>query len=189
MLWVLVLLAVVVAVLLVPVSVDLSIHREDRLVVSAAPRWGPFGPAISAEGSPRVARAAPSRSRRPPHATNARQLRALLFSPDFLPSLLRLARRLLRQLKPQRLQLRLKAGLGDPADTGRLWGALVPLALLLTSVGAESIWVEPDFSRRCFELDGHATVRVIPGVLLLVLLGYLFTPAPWRALTQYLRVR
>jgi len=96
---------------------------------------------------------------------------------------------LLRQLKPRRLRLELRAGLGDPADTGRLWGMLVPLLLLLTSEHADSVRIEPDFSKRCFELDGHATVRVVPGFLLLVLLSYFFTRAPWRALTQYLRVQ
>ena len=189
MFWVLVLLALVAAVLLVPVSVDLSIRRDDRLVVSASPRWGPFSLPSSGEDSSPAAR--PAAKRRPSSrpTPNARKVRALLFTPDFLPSLVRLVRRLLRQLKPRKLRLELRAGLGDPADTGRLWGMLVPLLLLLARENADSVRIEPEFSRRCFELDGHATVRVIPALLLLVLLGYFFTRAPWRALTQYLRVQ
>jgi hypothetical protein len=66
---------------------------------------------------------------------------------------------------------------------------LAPLFLLLPVSHAESIRIVPDFTRRCFELDGRAKIRVVPGLLLLVLLGYCFTPAPWRALSQYLRVR
>jgi hypothetical protein len=87
------------------------------------------------------------------------------------------------------VRLRLEAGLGDPADTGRLWGLLAPFIALLWALDAPSIELEPAFSRRCLKLDCQATIRVVPGLLLAVLLGYGFTPPPWRALAQYLRAR
>ncbi len=186
----LVLLVVTTALLFVPITVEVAIHRDQELEMSAAMRWGklaiPSSPRRSGGGAGKPAR-------KPVRATASRlrwrRLRALLFSRDFLPSLNRLARRLLGQMKPRNVRLRLEAGLGDPADTGRLWGLLAPFIAQLWAFDTQSIELEPAFSRRCLRLDCHATIRVVPGLLLAVLLGYGFTPPPWRALARYLRAR
>lgn len=192
MLWMVLLFAVLAALLCVPIHVDVSIRRDEKLEVQALSRWGGFGipspgkpPSHKTRRAPRTGRTARAR----PAPNQLRRLRALLFSRDFLSSLARLFRRLLRQVQPRGVTLRLRAGLGDPADTGRLWGKLMPLFALLWALDAESITLEPDFSRPCLTFDGHATIRVVPGLLLAVLLGYCFTPPPWRALSQYLRAR
>ena len=65
----------------------------------------------------------------------------------------------------------------------------MPLFALLYASNAELIQLEPDFARQSLRLDGHATIRVVPGLLLLLLFGYCLTPPPWRALSQYLRAR
>jgi hypothetical protein len=188
--WALLVLLVVAALLFVPLTVELSIRRDRELELSAAMRWG----TLAIPSSPRVPTRVEERPALKPARAKAsrvqwRRQRALLFSRDFLPSLGRLARRLLRQLKPRNVRLRLEAGLGDPADTGRLWALLAPFFALLWALDAASIELEPAFSRRCLKLDCRATIRVVPGLLLAVLLGYGFTPPPWRALTQYLRAR
>jgi hypothetical protein len=77
--------------------------------------------------------------------------------------------------------------LGDPADTGRAWGVLAPLLLLLSRLDTADVEVRPDFVRRTFQLEGHAVVRVVPGVVLALLAGYCLTRAPWRALVRVSR--
>lgn len=192
MLWLALPFAVLGALLCVPIHVDVWLRREETLEVRALSRWGALripssGKAASqdARAAPRTARAA--RGRRP--RKQRRKLRALLFSRDFLPSLVRLFRRLLRQLRPRSVRLELRAGLDNPADTGWLWGKLMPLVALLWALDAESITLEPDFSKPCLTLNGHASIRVVPGLLLATLIGYCFTPPPWRALSRYLRAR
>jgi hypothetical protein len=178
----------VVLLLCVPLSIELAFagRAEPRLGMSL--RWGWFRarspnpsrrkPKVTAPSKkPRSARRAPS----------WRRLRALFKSPDFLPSLGRFAARVVRHGRPRGLRLHLRIGLGDPADTGRLWGALAPLLLALSELEFEELRVEPDFLRRSFELDAHAVLRVVPAVLLAFLVGYWFTPAPWRALLRFAR--
>jgi hypothetical protein len=114
-----------------------------------------------------------------------RKVQALLFSKGFLPSIARLARRLARVLAPRHLRVYLRFGLDDPFDTGRLWGALAPLFLSLSTIGADELRFEPDFLERSFRLDLSAEVRVVPGVLILLVLGYFLTRAPWRAMRRF----
>lgn len=192
MLWVVLLLAVLGALLCVPIHMDVSIHREEKLEVRALSRWGGLGIPRSGKAPSQRSRPAPSTTRNArarPAPNQLRRLRAVLFSRDFLPSLARLFRRLRRHVEPRGVTLRLCAGLGDPADTGRLWVKLMPLFALLWALEAESITLEPDFSRPCLTFDAHATIRIVPGLLLAVLIGYCFTPPPWRALARYLRAR
>lgn len=176
---------VVSALLFAPFSVEFTLERGARRRWDATPRWAGLG-------LPRSSRARPAararvRSRRRGAAGSFRKLRALVASPDFLASLARLGRRVLRELRPRHLQLRLKLGLGDPADTGRAWGALTPLWLALTRVEADELRLEPDFLRRSFDLEARGVVRVVPGVLVALVVGYLLTPPPWRALCRYVR--
>jgi hypothetical protein len=180
---------VLVLLLCVPLSVEFSLETGWQLQVR--PRWGTFRMPTSSRRGSQDERARERPKTRPRGKRRAspsfRKLRVLIRSPDFLASLARLGRRLLGHLRPRELRLRLKLGLGDPADTGRAWGALAPLFLALSRLEAEEIRIEPDFLRRSFDLEARAVVRVVPGVLLLLLVGYLLTTAPWRALLRYAR--
>jgi hypothetical protein len=179
---------VLVALLCVPFSLQVSLGKGWRF--EASPRWGPFRLLSDAPSPPprAVVRKPPKRDQpRGRRSRGFRKLRALLLSPDFLPSLGRLGRRLVAHARPRHLRLRLKLGLGDPADTGRVWGALTPLFLSLLRLEADELRFEPDFIHRSFDVEGRAVVRVVPGVVLSLLVGYLLTPAPWRALVRYAR--
>ena len=174
------------ALLAVPLAVEVSIEEGGRF--RATPRWGPFRAAPDARRD-RTGKKRPRAGTSGPNSARAsrRKLRALLCSPDFVKSLARLGRRLILHLRPRRLRLRLRLGLGNPADTGRVWGALCPLVLCLSRLDAEELRVEPDFLRRVFDLEARAVVRVVPGVVLALVAGYLLTPAPWRAFVRYVR--
>ncbi|HEY3496057.1 MAG TPA: DUF2953 domain-containing protein [Polyangiaceae bacterium] len=179
-------LAVLLAPLCLPFWVELSLEEGWRFQTRvhwparSAPAFAP-GAATNKPGpKPRRGRKAGSRPA-------PRKIRALLRSPDFLSSLVRLARRLVVHLRPRQLRLRLRFGLGDPADTGRACGALAPLFLVLSRLDVDELRFQPDFAHRAFDLQGRAIIRVVPGVLLALIAGYFLTRAPWRALASFAR--
>ena len=197
MLWLLLLGVLLLLMLLVPVSVEISVRTEGGLTVEAIPRWGGLSAAgfRSSRGrqtSSPDERRAQKRGTRPPRSSRRnqgsfRKLRALLKSDDFLASLVRWMGRLVRVLRPRDVRVHLRFGTGDPCDTGQLWGVLSSFFVPLPDKSRANIMLEPDFGDAVFDLDARAEVRFAPLVLLLVSLGYFVTPPAWRALGNYLR--
>lgn len=100
---------------------------------------------------------------------------------------LRLLRDLMRQVDIRRLDLDLRLGLDDPADTGRLWGLTGPVAALLTLPSSARIAVTPEFAEPLLHLDAHTEVRIVPAALLGALLTFLLSPVTFRALRAAVR--
>jgi hypothetical protein len=98
--------------------------------------------------------------------------------------MLRFAADCWRAFHKRDLSLRLRLGLGDPAETGQLWAVLGPLAGMLASVQQASIQVEPEFFDATFEVDGSGNIRLIPLQLLYLVTGLLLSPAVWRGLKR-----
>lgn len=98
----------------------------------------------------------------------------------------RLRRRLLRFLRDcwravhKRMSLHARIGLGDPADTGQLWGLLGPLTPWLAQRETATIQLEPDFAEATFDVDGEGVVRLIPLQLLWLGFALMLSPALWR---------
>jgi len=86
-----------------------------------------------------------------------------------------------RAVGKRELRLRIRIGLGDPADTGRLWAVLGPIRGMLASLPAD-VDIEPDFLDSTLAVDASGGIRVVP--LRLVCLGSaLFASPPvWRGL-------
>jgi len=192
-LWLLVVLGLFVLLSLVPLQVELFVEVPGTPWVTAQPRWGglSLGTWAPRESSARSAKGKPARTREPRArgggSVSLRKLQALLSSEDFLASLGRWLRQILRLLAPSDVRLRLRFGAGDPDQTGRIVGAFAPLFALLTREASADLDVLPDFVDRTFELDAHASFRVVPLVLLATTLGYLSAPAFWRAVGRYAR--
>lgn len=68
-----------------------------------------------------------------------------------------------------RLELDARFGTGDPADTGRLYGYLTPLAYALPARRV-SVILRPDFANACFQGRAEAALHLIPGALVWPLL-------------------
>ena len=197
MIWLLLTGGLLLLVLLVPVSVEILVRTEGGLTVEAIPSWG--GLSVGAFRSPRERSTSPPGERRarrtkarPPRSSRQnqgsfRKLWALLQSDDFLASLGRWMKRLVRILRPRDVRAHLRFGTGDPCDTGQLWGVLSSFFVLLHRKTHANIVLEPDFGDQVFDLNARAKVRFAPLVLLAVSLGYLVTPSAWRALGNYLR--
>lgn len=126
-------------------------------------------------------------ARHGPPATRPRRrlpLGALWRRKDFRRRALRFARELAGTLRVRQLRLRLRCGLDDPADTGRLWAVVGPLALLLPGRGAD-LRIEPDFGQAVLDWEGEGRLRLVPLRPVLLALGFAFSPVSlrtWRAL-------
>jgi hypothetical protein len=112
----------------------------------------------------------------------ARRVWHVLRSEGFDWRVLRLVRDLLRRIHIFDLSLKVRLGLDDPADTGRLWAVVGPIAALLTLPPVARVAIEPEFSTETLEVDGKGHIRIIPIQLQFVILVFLLSPITLRAL-------
>lgn len=89
-----------------------------------------------------------------------------------------------RSMAKEDLRLHIRVGLGDPADTGRLWAVVGPVAAMVANVRDASISVDPDFFEAIFELDGDGYIRIIPLQFVYLTCGLLLSPTLWRGVKQ-----
>lgn len=76
--------------------------------------------------------------------------------------------------------LRMRIGLEDPADTGKLWAVLGPVSGALATVRSVTAVVDPEFQRETFEVEARGRVHVIPLRLLYLVVALSLSPALWR---------
>ena len=105
---------------------------------------------------------------------------AMLKTRGFPGSFLKLGRRLLSTVKVRELKIDLRLGLGDPAETGLLFGAMAPLLAYAGSVTFADIAVEPDFLEDTLQGYGKGAVRVYPITLVPPLIMFALSPATIR---------
>jgi hypothetical protein len=125
------------------------------------------------------------RSRRRPRPSV--NLFSLWRQPAFRQRLMRYLRDCWRALHKQGLQLRLRIGLDDPADTGQLWGMMGPLAALLANSRELALTLEPEFEAETFELESSGTIVFSPLQMLYLTVALLLSPALWQGLRQLRR--
>jgi hypothetical protein len=186
-------LAGVVALLLVllaaPVILRLEVHGHER-IEGQAHLTAVFGVvktdlrSATSKTRDRSGKRRTPRRRRP----SARGGFAALRTEGLAAAVRRLVGRLWRSIHVRHLDGLVVAGLEDPADTGMAWGLVGPV-LSLTSQRWPDFRAEPCFDSARFEVDARGTLSVVPLRVLLVLLGFLFTPAVMRALVAAWRAR
>ena len=79
------------------------------------------------------------------------------------------------------LRLRTRLGLGDPADTGRLWALLGPLDAAARNLQTADVRIEPEFVDEVFEFRASGRLLLIPLQILLLAIGFALSPASMRA--------
>lgn len=84
----------------------------------------------------------------------------------------------------ENVSLRVRVGLGDPADTGQLWAILGPAAGILANVQEASIEIEPEFFETTLELDSSGSIRLIPLQMIYLTVALLLSPPVWRGIKQ-----
>ena len=102
----------------------------------------------------------------------------------FRQRVFRFIRAVWRAIHKQDLRLRMRIGLGDPADTGQLWALVGPLSGLLANNREASIEIEPEFFDAIFELDSSGSIRIIPLQLLYLAVGLLLSPSVWQGIRE-----
>ncbi|MDH3262491.1 MAG: DUF2953 domain-containing protein [Paracoccaceae bacterium] len=167
LLWLVALLALaLLALALTPVHLSVMAQSEPRprVRIGAAPLGG-LVPAIPVYDS--------ARSKRPKEKKKPRQRgekSACRKAGKGLPAgggraVARLLAELFAQIRFDHLHVEAEYGLGDPADTGQLFGWLTALAQVACRPGV-SLALRPDFGRAVLAGEFDAAVRITPATLL-----------------------
>ena len=110
---------------------------------------------------------------------------AALRQAAFRQRVSRLVKDLVRAAHLRGLRLRIRLGLGDPADTGRLWAFFGPLTAVMQNLLDADLQIEPDFMDPVFEFEAEGRMLLIPLQILILVLGFALSPASlrvWRTL-------
>jgi len=190
------LLALLVALLAVPLTVVFSVHRIEETLGLVRFRWL-FGLVRFQVRVPRAAPAGPRGARvRTRKAKSPRRgkkkggaagVLSLVRQRAIRRRVYRFLRDMLRATHARDLTLRLRIGLGDPADTGRLWAAIGPLAGMAQNIPGAAVRIEPEFMDPAFEIESHGRFRLVPLQFLAIAAAFMLSPTMLRAWRQLWR--
>ncbi len=174
-----------VALLAVPLEWTFNVRQEAGVrATDSHIRWL-FGLVrFRTTGSPEgEAKTKPKKSKKEkkPKAKRRHSLFAAVSVEGFVGRVLGLIRRLLSAIHIHHLNLNARLGLGDAADTGRLWGFIGPFSVLLNQPKATRIYIEPEFYDQVFEAQTDGRIQVVPLRLVGLILGFLLSLNTLRA--------
>jgi len=106
---------------------------------------------------------------------------SVLGQAAFRRRLCRLVRDLVRAAHPSQLGLHVRLGLGDPADTGRLWGFVGPLVAAAGSARDVELRIEPEFEGLVCEFEAHGRLLLVPVQFLFLAVVFALSPTSIRA--------
>lgn len=176
--------------LAVPLDIAFAVHRRAEFGGGIILSWL-FGLARM--------RLAPSRPRKEhrPRKPNRRKKRSakshlvrgsltVLKSAALRRRVLRFVVSVFQSFRMRDLAVRVRLGLDDPADTGRLWGLAGPGIAFLEARTDADIDLQLSFLDAGFEAEARGTVRVIPLHLACVVLIFALSPAVLSAASMLL---
>jgi hypothetical protein len=188
-----ILLALLVVMLSVPMTVAFRIDRIREIRGHVILYWF-FGLLRFRINIPGVAKAVSSRKRKPGAKKEKHKLGVNGHTFFALVQQSALRRRILRFIKSfsgaahgRDLYLRLRVGLGDPADTGRLWGFLGPLDGIAANLRHAEVRIEPEFVDSALELESHGEFRLVPLQFVALTAAFMLSPEifqAWRTLRR-----
>ncbi len=179
-------LSLVVILLAMPVTLTYQLSWKQTLSARFRLNWA-FG-LVRADVSPDLAKPAADT----PEAASGRASRwrkskgrkinfmAAIRQPAFRRRMLQFLTDVWRGVRKKNVQLLVRMGLGDPADTGQLWAVLGPLSGMLTRPGEVRIAIEPDFLDSTLDVYSSGTIRMIPLQIAIIALGLLLSPPVWQ---------
>lgn len=181
--------ALLVALLAIPVSLRFDVAWDQTLRKDIHLQWA-FGllnvqlaPGETEEHELKSKAPAPKRPRAEHKASKRKRnvLGALRLKP-VRQRIVRFVTDLWRAVQKQDLSLRIRVGLGDPADTGRLWALVGPLAGWLSTLRDAAVTIEPEFFEPTVELETHGNIRLVPLRVLGIVIAFALSPAVWQGL-------
>jgi hypothetical protein len=160
-----------IAVLVTPTLICLSVTSQQRLDWRIDVRFlGGITPTISLHKAQRSRRS--DRRKAKPSKPQRRRAMPTGRRRDILRAAPRLVAETLGSVTLTRLRVDCDFGTGDPADTGRLCGLLMPLQHAAPLPAATEVFLRPDFTKRRFSGDIAADFRVTFAALILPLLQF-----------------
>ncbi len=182
-------LLALLVLLAVPVDVAFRLEHVEALEGRLTVRWV-FGlvkvrtavprarrqPAKPEGGPKRAEKRVPRKPHRPPAA-----FLAALRQTAFRRRVYRFGHDLVRAAHVTRLRLRMRLGLGDPADTGLLWGIVGPLHAMAQGLRAADVRIEPEFVDPVLELQAQGRLLVFPLQFLALAVSFALSPSSIRA--------
>jgi hypothetical protein len=181
----------VIALLAIPITFRFELCSDESRRNEFSLRWA-FGlvrvriPIEKTEKSS-VDETAPKKERKPRKRRSSRW-RAnpfpVLTFKRFRRRIIRFVRDIWRAIHKDDISVRVRLGLGDPAETGQLWAVVGPIAGILAAIQQASISIEPVFVETIFELEASGRIRFIPLQLLYLIAALFLSPAVWRAMRQ-----
>jgi len=153
----------VVAILCTPVRISAQLDSEGRpLLRIRITILGGLFPVFSTKHSRVDADATkPKRASARKRRKSARR-NMIAYVPHIARAAPRFISAIVRRIKLEAMSADVSFGLPDPADTGVLYGALTPIALLLGRAKATSVTLRPDFAETVFKGHGHLAARFTP---------------------------
>lgn len=178
-------LVLLVGLLAIPITLEFDVAWRKSLQRNLRLHWV-FGivrvrvPSSGPPAEPHPERAQTQKKRRSKRSARGfGNVLAAVRNRRFRSRLMRFARDLWTAAHKQSLLLRLRIGLGDPADTGRLWAVVGPISGVLSAVPNATIEIEPEFFDPVFELNTSGRIRIVPLHVAYLLVGLVFSPSVW----------
>lgn len=164
------LFVVLVGVLVTPVHLRAHLRNSPQLAYRVDARiLGGLSPRIRIVDSLRPRK---TRARKQKKAARSRWKTHGSGGPNIMSALPRLVSDLLRAVRFEHLRLEAEFGLGDPADTGQLYGLLIPLQYSGYAAQDVSISMRPNFERACLDCELDVRVQVTPASFLLPIIRF-----------------
>lgn len=167
-------LGIVILAVVLPVRLEIRVDKTDAWGFAAKLRpLGRLGPPISLRRRRKRKDAQPEKQSKRKHSPVSRD------PAGFAKSVLRLAFEVLGKVRIEQARIRAQFGLGDPAETGMLYGRLVPVLIATDRLRAPDVMLIPDFDQAI--LRGHAavTLSLVPAAMIGP--GWRFLKLLWRA--------
>ena len=189
------LLALLLLLLAVPVDLEFQIEGIQGFRGQISVRWL-FGvirfriPVPEAAGQQSVAKARQRATQQRPEQKKRRarpDFVAVLRRPEFRQRTYRFAKDLIHAVHLRRLRLLMRLGLGDPAETGRLWALVGPLSALARNLRSADVRIEPEFMDSVLEVQADGQLRLIPLQFLALATAFVLSPSSiraWRTLSS-----
>ncbi len=182
------LLGLVLLLLAVPVDLEFRLEGIEPFAGEAGVRWlfglVRFRIPVPRPGKPTPrpeAKAKAARVRARPKARGRhRDVLAALGQAAFRRRVYCFVGDLVRAVHLHRLRLLMRLGLGDPADTGRLWAVVGPLNAVAQLRNAE-ILIEPEFVEPVLEFQADGRLRLVPLRFLILAVTFALSPPTIRA--------
>lgn len=184
------LLGLMVLVLALPVDLSFRLRGLEAFAGQVTVRWL-FGLVRFRFDLPRARPSKPPEPEPEPASEPARPRRGAggarwnilpaLREPAFRQRSYRLAGDLARAAHLRELGLRVRLGLGDPADTGRLWALVGPIDAAAKNLRNAEVRIEPEFGDAVLEFDARGRVVLFPVQLVALLASFALSPPAIRA--------